>query len=87
MYTTPLLAIGVLFISCTRVFGHTHGPEKRAVASVYTACTKPKTAAITYVRLPQWYLAVSPSFTSFDDGPNTYTKTIVDTFDKAGGKV
>ncbi|KAF8608110.1 carbohydrate esterase family 4 protein [Ceratobasidium sp. AG-I] len=69
MYTAPLLAIGVLLVSCTEAFGHTHGSEKRAVASVYTACSKPKTAAIT-----------------FDDGPNTYTKTIVNTFDKAGGK-
>ncbi|KAG8695328.1 Carbohydrate esterase 4 protein, partial [Ceratobasidium sp. 394] len=63
-----IFVLGALL--ATQVFSHpVNGTEKRALARVYTGCTQPKTAAIT-----------------FDDGPNTYTQTIVDTFNKAGGK-
>ncbi|KAG9121447.1 Carbohydrate esterase 4 protein [Ceratobasidium sp. 392] len=69
--TTSLLILGALLVSATH--GHANpalGTRKHPTPQVYTACTKPKVAAITY-----------------DDGPNLYTKTIVDTFNEAGGKV
>ncbi|KAG8710634.1 Carbohydrate esterase 4 protein [Ceratobasidium sp. 394] len=69
--STSLLVFGALLASATH--GHANpalGARKHPTPQVYTACAKPKTAAITY-----------------DDGPNLYTKTIVDAFDKAGGKV
>ncbi|KAF8608109.1 carbohydrate esterase family 4 protein [Ceratobasidium sp. AG-I] len=70
MHSAPLFVVGALLVSCTHAFvTPVNGTEKRATATVYTKCTQPKTAAIT-----------------FDDGPNTYTKTIVDTLDQAGGK-
>ncbi|KAG8741197.1 Carbohydrate esterase 4 protein [Ceratobasidium sp. 414] len=68
MFSSGLFVFGALL--ATQVLSHpVNGTEKRALARVYTGCTQPKTAAIT-----------------FDDGPNTYTQTIVDTFNKAGGK-
>ncbi|KAG9083463.1 Carbohydrate esterase 4 protein [Ceratobasidium sp. UAMH 11750] len=69
--STSLLVLGALLVSATH--GHANpalGTPKHPTPQVYTACAKPRTAAITY-----------------DDGPNLYTKTIVDAFDKAGGKV
>lgn len=71
MRSASAFVLGALLASqCTYAFvTPDNAPEKRALARVYTSCSKPKTAAIT-----------------FDDGPNIYTKTIVDTLDKAGGK-
>jgi hypothetical protein len=88
MHSTSIFIFSTLLASATYGFATpANTTEKRALARVYTACTQPKTAAITYAsyfsyRLPFNLILLS----SFDDGPNTYTKTIVDTLNKAGGK-
>ncbi|QRV98282.1 chitin deacetylase [Ceratobasidium sp. AG-Ba] len=70
MYSTSLVAFGALLATATQVFSHP------------TNGTEKRALARVYTGCTQSKTAAI----TFDDGPNTYTQTIVDTFNKAGGK-
>ncbi|QRV84215.1 chitin deacetylase [Ceratobasidium sp. AG-Ba] len=70
MYSTSLVAFGALLVTATQVFSHP------------TNGTEKRALARVYTGCTQSKTAAI----TFDDGPNTYTQTIVDTFNKAGGK-
>ncbi|QRW12841.1 chitin deacetylase [Ceratobasidium sp. AG-Ba] len=69
--TSSLLVLGALLVSAT----HGHG-------DIFQRGHKPPTFQVYTACAKPKTVAVT-----YDDGPNLYTKTIVDAFDKAGGKV
>ncbi|KAF8756755.1 Carbohydrate esterase family 4 protein [Rhizoctonia solani] len=71
MHTTSFIIASALFVSCAHAL---IAPQASTKIVPQLVCT-----------LPAHNPKLWPS-RRFDDGPNTYTKTIVDTLDKAGGK-